>query len=97
MSKAVEPAVFQELTSISFFEKLDLSSIKIERLGGLTNRNYKIDCTLGVFVLRLAGEGTSDYIDRKAEHHNALIASNAGVNAQIIHFDVDRGLSLIHI
>ena len=91
MSKAVEPAVFQELTSISFFEKLDLSSIKIERLGGLTNRNYKIDCTLGVFVLRLAGEGTSDYIDRKAEHHNALIASNAGVNAQIIHFDVDRG------
>ena len=42
MSKAVEPAIFQELTSISFFEKLDLSSIKIDRLGGLTNRNYKI-------------------------------------------------------
>ena len=91
MRKVMEPAVSQALASISFFEKLDLNSIKIERLGGLTNRNYKIDCTLGVFVLRLAGEGTSDYIDRKAEHHNALIASNAGVNTEIIHFDIDRG------
>ena len=53
MRKVMEPAVSQALASISFFEKLDLNSIKIERLGGLTNRNYKIDCTLGVFVLPL--------------------------------------------
>ncbi|MCP3687607.1 MAG: phosphotransferase, partial [Gammaproteobacteria bacterium] len=57
----------------------------------LTNRNYRVDCERGSFVLRLAGEGTSDYIDRKAELYNATIASNAGVNAKIVHFNVDTG------
>ncbi|MCP4430994.1 MAG: phosphotransferase [Gammaproteobacteria bacterium] len=66
-------------------------TMTIEQLGGLTNRNYKVNCERGSFVLRLAGEGTSDYIDRKAELFNASIASKAGVNAEIIHFDVDSG------
>ncbi len=66
-------------------------TLVIKRLGGLTNRNYRVDCERGSFVLRLAGEGTSDYIDRKAEFYNATIASNAGVNAEIVHFNVDTG------
>ncbi|MGI9317243.1 MAG: phosphotransferase [bacterium] len=83
--------VFETLSKIAQFSHLTPDSTEIERLGGLTNRNYKFDCDLGSYVLRLAGEGTSDYIDRKTELHNASIASNAGVNAEIIHFDVDSG------
>lgn len=83
--------VYQALSSIRGFSDLSPGSIKIERLGGLTNRNYKIDCEHGSYVLRLAGEGTNDYIDRKTELHNASIASDAGVNAEIVHFDVQTG------
>jgi thiamine kinase-like enzyme len=43
-------------------------------------------------VLRLAGEGTSDYIDRAAEEHNARAAAAAGINAEVIHFDASDGL-----
>ena len=83
--------VYEALESIEGFNQLMSHTMIIGRLGGLTNRNYKIDCERGSFVLRLAGEGTSDYIDRKAEYYNASIASQAGVNAEIVHFDVDNG------
>ncbi|MCH8920074.1 MAG: hypothetical protein IIA23_05120 [Chloroflexi bacterium] len=32
---------------------------RVQRLGGLTNRNYKIESPLGTFVLRIAGEGNT--------------------------------------
>lgn len=86
--------VFEALSSIDGFSGLDSESTGITRLGGLTNRNYKIDCAQGSFVLRLAGEGTGDYIDREAELYNASIASDAGVNAEIVHFDTASGTML---
>jgi thiamine kinase-like enzyme len=43
------------------------------------------------YALRLAGEGTSDYIDRSAEEHNARLAAAAGVNAEVVHFDARDG------
>ncbi len=56
--------------------------------GGLTNLNYRI----GDFVLRLPGAGTSEYIDRHAEEVAARSASDAGVNAELLHFDAGDGL-----
>ncbi len=79
------------LSSIEGFSQLDPHSITSQRLGGLTNRNYRIDCEHGRYVLRLAGDGTNQYIDRKTEYYNASIASEAGVNAEIIYFNDDDG------
>ncbi len=87
----VSKEVFDALANIDGFSEFELESISIERLGGLTNRNYKLETPKGSFVLRLAGEGTSDYIDRSAEFHNASIASRADVNAEIVHFNIDNG------
>ena len=83
--------VLKALSSIKEFSDLDPKSLSIGRLGGLTNRNYRIDCEHGSYVLRLAGAGTGDYIDRKVEFHNATIASEAGVNAEMVHFNIDDG------
>lgn len=68
--------------------------VAIERIGGLTNRNYKITLGPECYVLRLAGAGTSEYIDRAAEAHNARVAAAAGVNAQVLHFEVEDGTML---
>ncbi len=62
--------------------------VEPERLGGLTNLNYKI----GSFVLRIPGQGTHEYIDRQAESVAAKSASEAGVNVELIHFDAADGL-----
>ncbi|HEX6144678.1 MAG TPA: phosphotransferase [Geminicoccaceae bacterium] len=67
---------------------------EIERIGGLTNRNYKVGVGPESYVLRLAGAGTSDYIDRQAEEHNARIAARAGVGAPILFFEPRSGTML---
>jgi thiamine kinase-like enzyme len=68
--------------------------IRIERIGGLTNRNYKISLASERYVLRLAGAGTSEYIDRAAEAHNARVAAAAGVNAEVLYFEITDGTML---
>jgi thiamine kinase-like enzyme len=66
----------------------------IERIGGLTNRNYKLTLGAERYVLRLAGAGTGDYIDRQAEAQNARVAAQAGVNAEVLFFDARDGSML---
>ena len=58
------------------------------RLGGLTNRNYLV----GDYVVRVPGDGTSEYIDRVAEEIAARSAAAAHVNASVEHFDASDGL-----
>jgi len=72
----------------------DLTYTACERLGGLTNRNYRLDCASGSFVLRIAGEGTADFINRAHEEINAALASRAGVNVEIFFFDAADGTML---
>jgi thiamine kinase-like enzyme len=94
-------------TSVSAAEQAEISKVlaampgvvtaenaTIERIGGLTNRNYKISLGPERYVLRLAGAGTSEYIDRAAEAHNARVAAAAGVNAEVLHFEVEGGTML---
>lgn len=66
----------------------------IERLAGLTNRNYKVTLGGDRFVLRIPGEGTSEYINRRHEAVAARIAADAGVNAELLFFDESDGLML---
>ena len=74
------------------FRNVGQEDIKLELLGGaLTNVSYKVTTGGAAYVLRLAGEGTSDYIDRAAEKHNARVAAEAGVNAEVIFFDARDG------
>lgn len=73
---------------------LDLSLNACQRLGGLTNRNYRLDCPQGSYVLRIAGEGTAEYLNRAHEEVNARAASRAGVNVEILFFDPQDGTTL---
>ncbi len=68
--------------------------LTVERLAGLTNRNYKISAGNERFVLRVPREGTAEYIDRQAEAEAARIAAEAGVNAELLFFDSADGLML---
>ena len=79
------------LATVGPFAQFNPEDLAVERLGGLTNINYRVNSPVGDFVLRLAGEGTSDYIDRAAEEKNDQVASHAGVNAEIVFFDAKTG------
>lgn len=73
---------------------VELGGSPCERLGGLTNRNYRLDTDQGPFVLRIAGEGTAEYLNRAHEEINARAASQAGVNVEILYYDPADGTML---
>ena len=87
-------AIVETLAGMPQFAGTSLDRPEVERIGGLTNRNYRITVGKEGYVLRLAGTGTGDYIDRKAEAHNARIAAAAGVNAEVLLFDALDGRML---
>lgn len=65
-----------------------LAPAPAQRLGGLTNRVYRI----GDAILRVPGVGTEAYIDRLNEEQAARAAARAGVSPEVIHFDAASGL-----
>lgn len=62
------------------------------RLAGLTNVNFLVDAPHGRVVLRIPGDGTGEYINRRTEEHAARAAAAAGVNAEVLFFDASDGL-----
>jgi thiamine kinase-like enzyme len=86
--------VLAAMRGIDVFKNVSTDAIKTERLGGLTNRNFRIDSPLGRHVLRIPGAGTSEYINRKNEAHAARAAAKVGVNAEVVHFDEASGVML---
>ncbi|HVE18931.1 MAG TPA: hypothetical protein VNB52_07595, partial [Ilumatobacteraceae bacterium] len=68
------------------------TDLTTSRLAGLTNVNHLVAVGDDRFVLRLPGEGTSEYINRNDEQVAARSAAAAGVNAEVIFFDPSDGL-----
>ncbi|MFT3670760.1 phosphotransferase [Aestuariivirga sp.] len=60
----------------------------VERLGGLTNKVYRV----GDHVLRIPGQGTEEYINRENEAVSARVAAEAGVSPAVIHADPKTGV-----
>ena len=91
---AEKDELIRTLAAIPQFAGTSLDRPEFERIGGLTNRNYKITIGRESYVLRLAGAGTGAYIDRRLEEHNARIAAAAGVNAELLFFAASEGTML---
>ena len=57
----------------------------IERMGGLTNRTYKVSTNQGkAYVVRIPGEGTEDMIRRSDEKISTLLACELGIDANLL-------------
>jgi len=90
----IDAEVLAALWRIPLFESAPIATLRVGRLGGLTNRNYKIITGDDAYVLRIPGEKTGDYINRAVEATNAKAAAAAGVNAEVVFFDAEDGLML---
>ena len=65
----------------------------IERLGGLTNKVYR----LGDKVLRIPGSGTEEYINRANETVSAKVAAAAGVSPVVLYADAKTGIMVTEL
>ncbi len=71
---------------------LDPASLRIERLGGLTNQVFKVADSGHAYCLRIPGPGTEEYIDRANEAEAARQAAEAGVSPALVHVDPASGV-----
>ena len=68
--------------------------IKLERMGGLTNRTYKVILESKNVVVRLPGEGTEELINRYDEKHSTELACKIGIDAHLYMFDESTGIKI---
>jgi len=90
----MEPIAKETLAQIPQLQAIDPTQMIFKRLGGLTNLVYRVQAADQTYLLRIAGAGTEDYIDRTVEAHNAKAAATAGVSARVLYADPHSGLML---
>ena len=93
-SGAVLEKIRAVLARVPAFEGTRFEDVGIQAFNSFTNLSYKLTAHGNAYVLRVAGKGTSSYIDRGAEEHNARIATEAGLNAEVLFFDIEDGTML---
>lgn len=71
-----------------------VDEIKIQRLGGLTNRNYKVNTEVGDYVIRIPGNGTEQMINRVDEHICTRLANQIEIDSNLIYFDNKTGIKI---
>lgn len=80
------------LGRIDFFRSERPGEPVVARLGGLTNKVFKVDCNGDSYVLRLPGPGTGDYIDRSLEATALREAARVGVAPDLVMADPASGV-----
>ncbi|MGE7022757.1 choline/ethanolamine kinase family protein [Solibacillus cecembensis] len=66
----------------------------IKQMGGLTNQNFYVRTEDNEYVVRIAGENTSDYVDRVAEKYNSAIMTKKQIYLKDLFFDEATGNKL---
>lgn len=64
--------------------------------GGLTNKNFRAVTEDGTQIaIRLAGQGTANYINRPGEKHNAGETAGLGIAPEIYYYDPKTGSQIV--
>ncbi|KAA0548361.1 NTP transferase domain-containing protein [Bacillus sp. BGMRC 2118] len=73
----------------------DEDILSIQPFGGMTNKNFKMILTNGEeYVLRIPGNGTEQMINRKDEKRNAALASQLGIDEELVYFNDETGVKI---
>ncbi|WP_374718154.1 phosphotransferase [Neobacillus sp.] len=67
---------------------------EIQPFGGMTNKNFKVTIKNKEYVLRIPGNGTEKMINRKEEKINSAIASELGIDTELIYFNEETGVKV---
>ena len=86
--------VISVLNKVQGFESITVNDCKIKRLGGMTNLVHLVKTKKINLIVRIAGKGTEEYINREIEFKNASAAWRAGISAEIIWVDVKEGVMI---
>lgn len=82
----------QYLTEI--FPGKDVTRAEIIQIGGMSNKNFRVNFEGKSYVLRVPGNGSEGMVERTNEEFNAIAGCRMGVNPEIRYFDAKTGIKL---
>ena len=78
----------------TIFPGKDVSSAQIVKIGGMSNKNFRVDYLGNSYVLRVPGNGSEGMVERDNEEFNANEGSRLGVNPETFYFNAKTGVKL---
>lgn len=76
------------------FPDQDVGVAEIIQIGGMSNKNFRINLSGKSYVLRVPGNGSEGMVERNNEEFNALEACKMGINPTIRYFNSRTGIKL---
>jgi len=73
----------------------DVSQAEVIRIGGMSNKNFRVNFKGRSYVLRVPGNGSDGMVERSNEEFNAIEGCKMGVNPEIRYFDAKTGIKLV--
>lgn len=67
---------------------------RIEQIGGMSNKNFKVTIGEEEYVLRVPGNGSEGMVVRSNEEQNSLMACRIGISPSIHYFNSETGIKL---
>ena len=92
-----EQSIYLENLKEIICNSMDVSIDRINNIspiGGMTNKNYKIEIDNEYYVLRVPGNGTEEMISRADEIKNAVYANEVGVDSELVYFNEESGIKI---
>lgn len=76
------------------FPEEDIDRAEIVQIGGMSNKNFRVELNGRCYVLRVPGNGSEGMVERLNEEFNAQEGSRMGVNPVIRYFNARTGVKL---
>lgn len=76
------------------FPGKDISKAEIIQIGGMSNKNFRVNFEGKSYVLRVPGNGSEGMVERAVEEYNAKQSCKLGVNPEIRYFNASTGIKL---
>lgn len=78
----------------SIFPDRDVTTAVFTQMGGMSNKNFRVDFEGRSYVLRVPGNGSEGMVERTNEFFNANESCKLGVNPEIRYFNASNGVKL---
>ena len=76
------------------FPDKDINRAEIIQIGGMSNKNFRVNFEGRSYVLRVPGNGSDGMVERTNEEFNAIAGCRMGVNPEIRYFNSKTGIKL---
>jgi thiamine kinase-like enzyme len=71
------------------------SDFVFQRIGGMSNINYKVSYLDKTYILRIPGNGADGMVERENEELNTMLAQQMGIHPSITYFNRTTGIKLV--